>query len=446
MVKIFKSFVSLIRSLSKQTLIKSMIAVALVSTIIKLAGFYKETIIAASFGLTEMLDTFLIAVLIPVFVQNVFINSLNNLFVPSYITELKTTNHKSAFQSVSFLIITALGALLAILCLIFTQYGLTILYPNHDEHYYQLIRRQFYWVLPCLFFWGYSGLLSNLLEVKNRYLYSTLSPIFGTITTIICLLFFKEPLEGIVLAVGMLSGTVLAFFYLLILCIYYDELSLGKPALNKNVKMMISQVPAKAASGFLTGSNSFVDQFFAAQLVAGSIAALNYGAKIPAFAVGMLILPLGRVLLPHFSRTVNDNLVNSYKQVFKILKWVFLISSGLAVLGMIFSDDIVRVLFERKEFTSENTYVVSNLQRIGLVYIPFYLSTLICVKFLTAINRNKFMAWTSFWNLGVNLTFNYIFMKLFGVYGLASSTTLMYILSSVIYVGYTYKQYKLSLI
>lgn len=427
-------------------LVKSMLVVGLISVLIKATGFYKETVVAASFGLSELLDTFLIAVLIPAFVQNVFINSLSNLFVPNYITELKTTNHKKAFQSVSFLIVTALAVALTIVCYIFSEYFLTIVFPNHTDNYYHLIRVQFYLILPCLLFWGYSSLLSSLLEVRSKFLYSTFSPIFVTITTILCLLFFKQELKEVVLAVGMLSGSIIAFFYLLILCIYHKEISFGTPMVNQNIRNMIGQFPPKLASGFLTGSNSFVDQFFAAQLVAGSIAALNYGAKIPAFTVGMLILPLGRVLLPHFARSINDDLDKAYKQLFKILKCVFFGSLALALVGIFFSSDIVRILFQRKAFTADDTYIVANLQKIGMIYIPFYLSTLISVKFLTAINKNKFMAWTSFWNLGVNLMFNYIFMKLFGVYGLALSTTLMYILSSVIYVGYTYKQYKLTLI
>lgn len=431
-----------IRPVLNQPVIRSIMVVGFVSIVIKIAGFYKETIIAAHFGLSELLDTYFIAVLIPSFVQNVFVDALSNLFVPNYITELKTNNQQKAFQTISFLIVTAIVVLLAIACLVFSEYLLTIVFPNHTEPYYHLIRIQFYWILPCLFFWGYSSLLCSLLEVKNKFLYSTLPPIFTTITTVVCLLFFKEKFREITLAIGMLSGSIIAFFYLLIVCLYYDEINLGKPHMNKNIRTMIVQLPPKAASGLLTGSNSFVEKFFSAQLVTGSIAALNYGSKIPVFAVGMLILPLGSVLLPHFSRGINDDLLKTYNQLFKILKLVFFGSLIISLLGILISNDIVRVLFERKAFTSHDTFIVANIQKIGLLYIPFYLCTLICVKFLTAINKNKFMALVSFWNLCINLVLNLVLIKLFGIYGLAMSTTIMYIICSVIYVGFTYKEFK----
>ena len=429
-------------TLFKQPIIKSMVVVAIVSIFIKFTGFYKETVVASFFGLSEILDTYLIAVLIPTFVQNVFINAVSNLFVPNFIIELKSSKNVKAFQSVSFIIVTILVCLLSCICLLFSEFFLTYVFPGHTDRYYYLIRIQSYWTIPCLFLWGYSSLLTSLLEVKSRYLFSTFSPFFITLATLICLFFFKNALSIAVLAVGMLTGSFLSFIYLLALCIYYKELSFGYPKINDNVRRMITQLPPKLTSGFLTGTNGFIDKFFAAQLVTGSIAALNYGSKIPSFAVAMLILPLGRVLLPHFSKTVNTDIRAAYRQLFQIIKVVFLSTAIVSLVVLIFSHEVVEMLFEGNEFTARDTLVVTVIQQIGLVYIPFYLTTLICVKFLTAINKNKFMAWTSFWNLGVNLILNIVLMRSFGVYGLALSTTIVYILSCAIYVSFTFRQYQ----
>ena len=84
--------------------IKSMMIVASITLLIKVLAFYKETIIAGSFGLNEVIDTFIIAALIPTFINSVFISSLKNLFIPNYITELKNGGDKSSFQSIVFVI------------------------------------------------------------------------------------------------------------------------------------------------------------------------------------------------------------------------------------------------------------------------------------------------------------------------------------------------------
>lgn len=436
---------SLKEKILNQPLILNMLSVGLVTLLIKVVSFYKEIVVAASFGLSELIDTFLIATLIPSFIQNVFINALRNLFIPNYITELNTTKDKGGFQVLILCIITVIISVLTIITFLFTNSFLETIFPGHTESYYDLIKIQLYFILPCLFFWSISSYLGALLEIEGKFFYSTFSSIFLAITTIIALFFFKEQLGDTVLAVGLLSGSFLAFLYLLILCLYYKCIKLSIPKLNNNMRTMIRQLPPKVTSGLLTGVNPFVDQFFAAQLAVGSIASMNYGTKIPSFIVGILIIALGNVLLPYFSKLVNENINKAYHHLFRILKIIFFASSVITLIAIFFSHEIISILFERKEFTAKDTIVVSDIQKIVLIYVPFYLSTLILVKFLTSINKNSFMAWVSFLNLIVNLILNIIFVKIYGVYGLVLSTTLVYIISSLFYLTYTYKQYKNSL-
>lgn len=441
----WKYLFSKAKDIASTQLIRYMFTVGLVTVITSGFGFYKETVIASTIGLSELLDTFYIAVLIPGFIQTVFIGSLTSLFIPNYITELSTTNRKGEFQAVSFLIIAVLSAVLTLLCLVFSIYFLELVFPGHDTAYYNLIRTQMYIILPCLIFWGYASMLGGLLDINNKFFISSISPIFNTFTILICLFFFRDYLQEKVLAVGLLSGSVCVFLYLLVFTIREKALFLQKPKLNSNMWVMIQQLPPKITSALLTGLNGFVDQFFAVQLVVGSISAINYGIKLPVFTVSIIIIVIGTVLLPHFSRLVNTDMQKAYDQLFQILKIVFFGSLFVTILTFIFSDELIWLLFERKEFKPEDTLIVSKIQQITLVYVPFYICTLVCVKFLTAINKNKFMAWTSFWNLLLNLTLNIILVKYYGVYGLVASTTIVYIIASFIYVGFTIRQFRVYL-
>ncbi|SDR00189.1 murein biosynthesis integral membrane protein MurJ [Flagellimonas zhangzhouensis] len=426
-------------------LIRNIVLVGGIAFLVKIASFYKETVIASEIGLSELLDTFFLALIVPTFVQQVFINSLKNLFVPNYITEQTNGENIKSFQSLAFLLVIGLAIALSILSLVFIEFFLYYVFPNHEETYYDLIKMQFYYVLPCLFFWGLTNFMAGLIEIANKFLVTSISAIFPAITTIFCLKFFSDVLKEKVLSVGLLSGCILSFLFILFFALKYKVLHLGKPKFSENSRMMIKQFPPKVSSGLLSGLNNFVDQFFAAQLVVGSIAALNYGKKIPAFLVGILILALGNVLLPHFSKLTNQNMVKAFKQLFKILKVLFIVTLFAAIFLILGSYEIIALLFERNEFTSEDTLIVADIQKIALIYVPFYLCTLVTVKFLTAINKNVFMAWASLWNLILNLVLNYIFIKLYGLYGLMLSTTCVYILNSFIYVGFTIGQYRLHL-
>lgn len=431
-----------LNSLLRNPVIKSMVIVAVVGLLVKVTAFYKETLIASSFGLNEVIDTFIIASLIPTFINSVFISSLTNLFIPNYITELKNGGNKESFQSVVFIITIGISVVSIIVSYFFIDIFLDIIYPNQPEANYQLIKDQFYIILPCLLIWGIGSVLTGLLEVDNKFLISTISDVFPILTMILFLIFFKDQLGPMVLAYGTLIGTIVGFLFLLSFAYKYRVFSLSKAVLNSNSRLMIRQLPPKISSGFLSAMNNFVDQFFAGQLIVGSLAALSYANRIPAFGVAVVIMALGNVLLPHFSRLVNDNLKAAYLYLFKILKWLFLSLLVATIIGIFISDWIIELWLERDQFTHQDTLKVSALQKILLLNVPFYLCTLIIVKFLTSINKNSFMAWASLINLTINITLNIILVKRYGVFGLATSTSLVLIISSLFYFGYTFKQYK----
>jgi len=419
-----------------------MVIVAVITFLIKVIAFYKETIIAGSFGLNEVIDTFIIASLVPTFIQSVFISSLKNLFIPNYIAELKNGGDRSSFQAVVFLITIGISFFSILIAYFSIDILLDLIYPNQPEANYQLVKDQLYIILPCLFFWGIGAMLSGLLEVENRFLISTIAELFPLLTMIFFLIYLKDDLGSLVLAYGTLAGTIVGFIFLIFFTVRYKDFSISKPAFNKNSRLMIQQLPPKISSGFLSSMNNFVDKFFAGQLIVGSLAALSYANRIPAFGVTIVIMALGNVLLPHFSRLVNEDLKKAYQYLFKILKMVFFGILIITIIGVFLSDWIVELWLERDQFTHDDTLKVSAIQQILLINVPFYLCTLIMVKFLTSINKNSFMAWTSLVNLIINIILNIILIKYYGVYGLAFSTSLVLIISSCFYFGFTYKQYK----
>jgi putative peptidoglycan lipid II flippase len=262
---------------------------------------------------------------------------------------------------------------------------------------------------------------------------SSISGIFIPISIIICLLFFKEYLGTIVLAVGTLIGSIISFIFLIIVAVKRNIFVLHKPDFySVNVRILFLQLPAKLSSSLLTGLNKVVDQFFAAKLVVGSIAALNYGIKIPMFAIGLTSIAIGNVLLPYFSKKNIENKGKSFNELNKILKYLLIGSIVMAAILIILSNPIIHYIFERNAFTSSDTIVVSKIQQMYILQIPFYLVGITMVKFLTSINKNVFMAFTAFIMVILNYLFNYILIEKIGVYGLALATSMVSVINSLI--------------
>lgn len=428
-----------IKKLLHNRIISSLLIVGSISILVKVVAFYKEVLIASTFGLSMILDTFLIAILIPNFIRRVFVGSLNNVFIPNYILEIKENGDLGSFQAIVYSVIT--GIMLVFMVLIYFTFDVfvEIAFPNKSDEYYNLIKDQLVFVLPSLLFMGFSTVLSGLLEIKGKFFLANIGSFLFPVTTILFILFAREQLGNLVLAVAFLCGTFLTFTYLLIQSLRIKSIYISKPIINKNSRTMLKQVPHKMTAGFFSGSNTFIDQYFAAQLVVGSIAAINYGGKIPKFTLSLIILAIGKVLLPHFSKLVAKNINKAFETLFKTMKISFAISLVTCILVFIFTPTIISALFERNQFSAEDTQIVSNLQRILLIYIPFALVGTILTKFLTTLNENKYMAKVSFFSFLLNIALNILLMEHYGLYGLAMSSTLVFTIRFFIYFRYTLK-------
>lgn len=423
---------SLLHLLKKPILI-NVVTVGIMTILVKGFGFYKEMEIGSHFGLSEILDTFLIALLIPGFINTVFMSSFQNVFIPNYIAETRTTTTVASFLSACIIITFGLGILLMLISYFCTDIFLESVFKNHNLQYYQLIRSQFYIILPCVIFWSFSSLFSGILETKGFFGYSAISSVFTSIAILVCLFFFKNQMSYSLLAIGTLVGSIIELIYILLVSFYKKTVQIAKPNFKSvNIRMVYKQLPSKIGSGFLTGSTGFVNQFFAAQLVVGSIASFSYGMKIPSFLATILVLSIGNVVLPYFSTLVQENRAKAYRVLYQTLAITSVVSLFIAGILFLCSDAIISFLFERGNFTAQNTLVVSHIQKIVLIYIPFYIATIIIIKFLTSINKNSYMFYASVINFILSVTLNYFLAKKFAIYGLAIATTLVYSINFIV--------------
>ncbi len=432
---------SVLFRLIKSPTVVNIITVGVITLVVKFLGFYKEMVIAEHFGLSEILDTFYIAALVPGFVYNVFLNAFSTVFIPNYIAEKKSTNKTAAFQTTSFLVTIITAIVFMGIAYLFTDVYLELFFKGHTPEYYTLVKLQFHYLLPCIAFWGLSSLLSGLLNIYDEFRFSSVYSGITSVTMLLCLLLYSDALGAAVLAVGMLVGSFFEFLFLLYIAFKNKILKFDIPEFfNSNTVVMFKQIPAKISSGLLIGLIPLTDQYFAAQLAVGSIAALNYGYKIPAFLIGIMLLALGNVLLPYFSKLIIEDVEDAYKKLKQILLWTFLGIMAMVLCASLLSTPIVRILFERGNFTSSNTSLVSSIQIVFLLGVPFAISENLMVKFLTSINKNVFPAYVSLGSMILNIIFDFIFVKLYGVIGIALCTTIIYIIKGGVLLHYTNKQ------
>jgi len=427
-------------NLSSKKVLQNLTLVSGATLFVSLIAFIKEAVVAANYGLNLQLDTFFIALLIPGLIHIVFLGSYKSVFIPNYINESYGKGDIKGFQTTSFIITFLSSVFFILLAILSTDIFLEVLFPNKSIEFYNQVKEQFYIILPSIIFWGFSSMFGALLFVNNEYKFSSFSDIFTPLCIISGFLIFSSNLPKNILAYGTLIGSVISCIYLFTIGFNKKIISIGTVNLkNENIKLTLKQLPAKVSSALLTSLIDVVDKVFAAQLVIGSIAALNYGLKIPAFLTNILLIAFSNVLLPYFSKLVLSDKEKAFSTLFVNLKRVFFALIFVTLIGIFLSDFIVELLFQRKEFTSEHTKTVATIQQILLAYIPFKITGMIMVNFLTSINKNSFMAYVSLGALILNIILDYILMKFYGIFGIALSTTIITVIRSITFYFYLIK-------
>ncbi|MEC7770165.1 MAG: lipid II flippase MurJ [Bacteroidota bacterium] len=407
-------------------LIKNILLVGGMTFGVKILGFLKELIIAYYIGLSELIDTFLLALLIPGLINTIFLGPYNSVFIPNFLIAKEEGEDMSSFLGKTLSISFYTSLILVLATFLISDVFVEFLYRGHTSEYYQLIKNQLYFLLPCISIWAITSVLNGLLNIHREFLFSSLSGIFTPIATILFLLFFRNTFGELVLALGTLIGSSLNLVYLILLCtrkgILKVKFTSGR---TKNITLMIKQIPAKISSALINGLNEPVDKYFSAQMAIGSVAALNYANKLPAFAIGIFAIAIGNVVLPHFSSLAVKSHSLALQGLKKMTSMVFLAGVVIAIVMFATSEPLISLLFERNEFRSSDTQFVFPIQQMFVLQIPFYAVGVIFNKFLTSINKNNFLVISSLISLILNIVLNTVLINSMGVSGLALATSLV---------------------
>jgi putative peptidoglycan lipid II flippase len=199
---------------------------------------------------------------------------------------------------------------------------------------------------------------------------------------------------------------------------------------DSELRAVLSQYAPMAAGALLLGCTSVIDPAMAALAGPGSVAALGYGNKLVALVLGVASMGLGTAVFPHFSRmaAANDwkglrNTLNTYTRILLVC------TIPVTVVIMLFSADIVRLLFERGNFTAGDTELVGTIQCFYALQIPFYLVGILAVRLISALRANHFMMFVAALTLCQDVLCNLLLIPRLGVAGVGVSNALVYIVS-----------------
>jgi putative peptidoglycan lipid II flippase len=139
------------------------------------------------------------------------------------------------------------------------------------------------------------------------------------------------------------------------------------------------------------------------------------------------------VIFPHFSRMVAAEQWSAVRQTLRTYGALILGGGAVVAVAMIvFSAPLVRLMFERGAFSPDDTRLVARVQALYALQIPFYLLSMVGVRLLSAMRGNRTIMWISFSSFVTNVAGNFVCMRVWGLPGIALSTSIVYCLSMLL--------------
>ena len=419
-------------------ILSATVAVGGMTAIVHVATAAKDIIIAYQFGTSDVLDAFLIAVLLPSFAVSIVAGSFASAFIPAYIS-LQLREGREAAEELSqtlmtwtLIVLTGLVTVLALTAPVIVPFLGSGFSPEKLAFTGSLLLL----LLPALLLKGLATVWTAVLNAGERFSVAAGIPILTPALTVALLLVMGHQWGIYTLVVGTLGG---AFLETAVLVWHLRRLGIPITPRWSGWSPAIADVTRQygpmVAGALLMSSTVLVDQAMAAMLGTGSVSTLNFGSKVLSFLLAVGATGLGTAVLPHFSRMVAQRDWIGVRHTLRTyVRLILLTTVPLTLLCVYHSEWLVRVIFERGAFTMADTHAVSQVQAFLLLQIPLYLVGILIVRLVSALKANWILMWGCVINFLVNVVLNYVLMQWLQVAGIALSTALVYLVS-VIYLS-----------
>ena len=401
------------------------------SLIPKLLSIVKDMAVASRFGVSEILDLYLMAFVLIGMPVSIIAIAIQTTLIPALVSRDVTAAAGllgGAIKLVMCLLVLALPIWLGILPM-----AVDMLYPASNEGIGQGLLTACLWLIPYYFINGINLLLYGALQARKIFWTNAALP--GLFPLAILVFVWVIPGSDIrSLLIGTVVGSLLEGLFL-----YYVLQRKQLVRILKTTGAGLTPVLRLAmplmAGGLVASSAPVIEQFIAFRLGPGMVSLLNYGNKVPAAVNSLLLTAVGIVVLPHFAELMAKREWCSCKELHLRLSGIALgIGILAAIIGIGFAETMIRLLFERGAFTATDTYESAAIMRIYLLQLPFLLVAMVSIRALVAMGRPYVVTAITASQLLIASSLAFIFSTWFGVAGVAAGTVAGTLFGAAIFV------------
>ena len=226
---------------------------------------------------------------------------------------------------------------------------------------------------------------------------------------------------------GLLAGFALQAFFQLRMLASVKELPIP------HLSLQSTAWPSLATGGLIFFATQMifaaipvVDQFFAARLDQGTVAALNFANRLLVGLLALVALGIQRAGLPVISNLMVHSRLEGRRFAVRWARRMFVLGVLMAATLWVAVPIAVEWLYARGNFTPSDALFVVELLRIGAIQTPFFLAGTVIVVALASTNAVKAIATAAVIGLIAKFVLNAALVNLIGAAGIQWATAGMY--------------------
>ena len=372
----------------------------------RVLGFFREVLLAKWTGITSASDTLDLAFIIPDFLFYLSAGgylAITLIPILSDISKNRETELNDYFVSLLYGL-SIVFFTISFLSFLFRYQIVNLLDVENPDLFIKLFT-------PIIFsqtFFFIGAILMSFQYFKNDFKYAALAPVIYNSSIILFGWFYSTSPESTVygFAIGGLVGSILGHLLLQLLGAKNNGLIFKalKPKLEH-----ISQYIKISFPLIIGQSIAVIDEqlfrYFGSLLSTGSIASFRYARRVALIPVGVIAQAVGVASYPTLSKLFVENKFGDFKLLIKKqLSALAVINTGVLVIFLKNSENIIEIVYQRGLFSSEDTSRVSSIfMVVAFGLIPWSLNQIITRSYYVQKNY-----WFPVW-VGTFITFVTIF-------------------------------------
>lgn len=415
---------------------KTVVLLILLTIISKVLGLGREIVLSYFYGASDISDAYLISYTIPGTLFAFIAVGISTGFIPMY-SKIKVNQGNRLADIFTNNVITLSLIISTLFSLVVFLFPTTIvkLFASGFEGETLRIATNFTRVtILGTYFIGLTYIHSSYLRAHNKFIAPALVGIPFNLTIIIFIAVSSSISNVYLLPMGLL----LAMFFqqILLTPFVFKTGQRYKPLLQikeDNFKEFLYLSVPVIIGVSVNQINTLIDRTLASQLLPGAISALNYSNRLIFFVQGLFIMSITTVLFPVISKMAAEkNITGLKRSVSEAIGIVNLLIIPATIGILIFSKEIVQLVFGRGAFDAQDVYITSSalfFYSIGLIGMGY---REIVSNAFYSLQDTKTPMVNSGISMVINIILNIILSRYLGIAGLALATSISTIICSIL--------------